>query len=202
MKKTTLFSGLLAVSLTSAALYAAPGMKADANGDKAVTKTEALAAADARFAKMDVNADGKLDAADKTAKVKQHFAEMDADKNGSINEAEFVAAHEARMAKREDRREMHMGQAGADGMERGGRGGHKGRHGGKHGGGMKMLAMADTNGDKAVTKAEFRTAAEARFAKADTNADGTISADERKAGRKGNWGQRPAMPAPAPAPAG
>ena len=43
---------------------------------------------------------------------------------------------------------------------------------------MKMLAMADTNGDKAVTKAEFRTAAEARFAKADTNSDGTISADE------------------------
>lgn len=199
MNKTTLFSGLLAISLTSAALYAAPGMKVDTNGDKAVTKTEALAAADARFAKMDANADGKLDAADKTAMVKKHFAEMDADKNGAINEAEFVAAHEARMAKREDRREMRIGQAGPDGMEHGGRGGHKGRHGGKHGGGMKMLAMADTNGDKAVTKAEFRTAAEARFAKADANSDDTISADEHKAGRKGNWGQRPAMPAPAPA---
>ena len=87
-------------------------------------------------------------------------------------------------------------------MERGGPGGHKGRHGGRHGGGMKMLALADANGDKAVKKAEFRTAAEARFAKADTNSDGTISADERKAGRKGNWGHRPPVSAPAPATAG
>jgi hypothetical protein len=202
MNKTKIFSGLLAVSLASAALYAAPVMKADANGDKAVTKTEALAAADAHFAKMDANADGKLDAADKVAMVKKHFAEMDADKNGSINEAEFVAAHAAREANRDERREMHMGQGGPDDMERGGPGGHKGRHGGKHSGAMKMMAMADTNGDKAVTKAEFRTAAEARFAKADTNGDGTISADERTAGRKGNWGQRPEMPAPTPADAG
>ena len=92
MNKTKIFSGLLAVSLTSAALYAAPGMKADANGDKAVTKTEAIAAADARFAKMDANNDGTLNEADKAAKVKKHFAEMDADKNGSINEAEFVCS--------------------------------------------------------------------------------------------------------------
>ena len=67
---------------------------------------------------------------------------------------------------------------------------------------MTAVHIAHTRRATAVTKAEFRTAAEARFAKADTNADGTISADERKAGRKGNWGQRPAMPAPAPAPAG
>ena len=61
-------------------------------------------------------------------------------------------------------------------------------------GGMKMLALADTNGDKAVTQAEFRKAAEARFAKADTDNDGTISAAERKSMRKDRWDRRPPPP--------
>jgi Ca2+-binding EF-hand superfamily protein len=195
MNKTKIFSGLLAASLTSAALYAAPALIADGT-----TKTEAMAKADAMFAKMDVNSDGTINQADRTAKMKAHFAEMDADKNGSINEAEFVAAHEARAEKRDERREMRgerKGPGGHDGHRMGGRG---------KGGGMKMLAMADANGDKSVTKAEFRTAAEARFAKTDTNKDGSISADERKAQRAekrgDNWGDRPDMPAPAPADAG
>ena len=192
MNKTKIIAGLIALSATSAALYAAPGMKADANGDKSVTKTEALAAADARFAKMDTNGDGTLNAADKTAMVKKHFAAMDADKNGAISEAEFIAAHEARAEKREDRREKRMG--------RGEHEGKMGRHGGRHGGSMKMVAMADTNGDKAVTQAEFRAAAEARFAKADANGDGTITAEERKA-QRGKWRDRHVAPA-APADAG
>lgn len=186
MNKIQILGGLFAVSLTSAALYAAPGMTADG-----VTKAEAMAKADERFAKMDVNNDGTLNQADRAAKMKERFAKLDADKNGAINEAEFVAAHEARMEKREDRREMRGERKG---------GGHKGhRMGGRGGmgGGMKMLALADANGDKSVTKAEFRTAAEARFAKADTNNDGTISAEERKAQRPGKWGNRPAAPADA-----
>ena len=189
MKKINIFAAVMAVSLTSAALYAAPAVNPDAN--RSVTRAGALAAADARFAKMDANSDGVLNEADKAARVKQQFAKLDADKNGAISEAEFVAAREGRMEKREDRREKRMGRGGPEGK--------MGRHGGRgHGGGMKMLAMADANGDKAVSKAEFRAAAEARFAKADANSDGTISADERKAGRKGKWGgQRPAAPADA-----
>ncbi len=192
MNKTKIFSALLAASLTSVALYAAPALTADGT-----TKTEAMAKADAMFTKMDVNNDGTLNQADKAAKLKEHFAEMDADKNGAINEAEFITAHEARAEKREDRREMRGDRKGPDD--------HDGHRMGGHGkGGMKMLAMADANGDKAVTKAEFRTAAEARFTKADTNNDGSISADERKAQRAdkrgGKWGDRPAA-APAPAPA-
>ncbi len=178
MNKTRILGGLLAVSLTSAALYAAPGMT-----DAAVTKADAMAKADKMFARMDANNDGALNQADRAAKMKQRFAKLDADSNGSVNEAEFVAAHEARMDKRADRREMRGERKG---------GGHKGHRMGGRGGGLKMLAMADTNGDKSVTKAEFQTAAEARFAKADTNNDGTISADERKAQRPGKWGNRPA----------
>lgn len=188
MNRTKIFTAVIAASLTSAALYAAPGAMRDADGNGAVTKAEALAAADARFAKMDANADGVLNEADKAAKVAKRFAAMDADKNGALSEAEFVAAHEARADKREDRREKRMSRGKAEGK--------MGRHGGRHGGGMKMMARADTNGDKAISQAEFRAAAEARFAKADANNDGTISADERKSSR-GKWRDRQATPADA-----
>jgi EF hand len=183
MPKTKIIAGLLAMAVTSAALYAAPGIKADTDGNKTVTKAEAVAAADARFAKMDANGDGVLNEADKAAKVKAHFAKMDTDKNGAISEAEFIAAHEMRAEMREDRREKHMEH-----------GGKMGRHGGHHGG-MKMLAVADTNGDKVVSQAEFRAVAEARFARADANSDGTISADERKA-QRGKWRNHGAANAP------
>ena len=188
MKKSILFGGVSAVLLASGALYAAPGagkMKIDADGNGTVSKSEAMAGADARFAKMDANNDGTLNQADRAAKVKERFATMDADKNGAVSEPEFVAAHEERMAKREDRREMRGERKGP---------GHKGhRMGGRSkGGGMRMLAKADTNGDKSVTQAEFRAAAEARFAKFDANNDGSISADERKAQRQGMRGNRPA----------
>ena len=188
MTKIKIFAGLLGMTAASATLYAAPGNKADANGDNIVTKAEAVAAADARFAKMDVNSDGVLNQADKAAKVKSHFANMDADKNGSISEAEFVAAHEARAEKREDRREKRMGRGGPDGA--------MGHRGGRHGR-MKMLGMADTNGDKAVSQSEFRAIAEARFAKVDANNDGTISAQERKAQRgkrRNNGADAPVTP--------
>lgn len=190
MDTTKILAGLIAVSLTSAALYAAPGMKADADGNKTVTRAEAMAAADARFAKMDANGDGTLNSADKVAKVKMHFAKMDTDKNGAITESEFVAAHEARAEMRKDRQAKRMGQGRPD---RGDAEHAKGRGGRHHGGGgMKMLAMADTNGDKAVTQAEFRTAAEARFAKADANGDGSITAAERKTMREDRRDRRPA----------
>ena len=192
MKKSYIFGGVSAMLLASAALYAAPGagkMKVDADGNGAVSKTEAVARTETMFAKMDVNNDGALNQADKTAKMKARFADMDTDKNGSINEAEFVAGHEARMAKREDRREMRgerMAHGGHDGqMHMGGRG---------KGGGMHMMKAADTNNDQTVTKAEFRAAADASFTKSDTNNDGSISADERKAEHKGMRDGRTPMP--------
>jgi hypothetical protein len=50
---------------------------------------------------------------------------------------------------------------------------------------MDKMARADSNGDKAISQSEFLAAAEARFAKADTNKDGSITPDERRAGRQG-----------------
>ena len=49
---------------------------------------------------------------------------------------------------------------------------------------MAMLRRADTNGDNAVSKAEYDAAVEARFAKVDTDGSGTITAAEREAARE------------------
>lgn len=213
MKKSHILGGISAMLLASATLYAAPGVgktKIDTDGNGSVSKAESLAASDAMFAKLDVNGDGKLDTADREAKLKEHFAKIDTDKNGSISQAEFIAMHKERLEKRAEWR----GKAGfgpdapppmADGSAPDGPPPPGMRHGGRHGkmgGGFDGMKMADANGDKTITKAEFRTAAEARFAKADTNKDGTISADERKARHgKGKRGQRPPAPPAAPAPA-
>lgn len=183
MDKSKIVGAIFAITLTSAALYAAPDVAPAADGSKIVTKADALAAADARFTKMDANADGRLNESDRTAMMMKHFAEMDSDKNGAVSEAEFIASFQARDAKRGDRhaKRMERGSSHDAHVAMG-----KGR-GGPHIGGMKMLAMADTDGDKSVTQSEFRKAAEVRFAKADSNNDGTISDSERKSMRKDRW---------------
>jgi EF hand len=196
MRKLLLIGAASALSLTAAA-FALPSGKAskmDTDGDGAVSKVEAMSAADARFAKMDANSDGTLNAADREAKIKAHFQEMDADKNGAISEAEFITAHKDRMEDRAGKRT----ERGADGYRGGHRGGGRGGglHSGRDGHAMGMIKGADVNNDFAVSKAEFRTAAEARFVKADTDNDGALSADEQKAGRMGKRGHRGDMPPP------
>jgi Ca2+-binding EF-hand superfamily protein len=186
MDNSKIVGAILAISLTSVALYAAPGVTTHADGDKIVTKADAISAADARFAKMDANGDGQLNETDRTAMMKKHFAEMDADKNGAISEAEFITASQARATMRGDRHAKRMERTGPhDGHVGMGKG-----NSAPKGGGMKMLALADTDGDKSVTQAEFRKAAEVRFAKADSNNDGTISDAERKSMRKDRWSRQ------------
>jgi Ca2+-binding EF-hand superfamily protein len=176
MKKISLFAGVIAISLTSAAAsFAAPDTKADQDGNRAMSKAEAVAAADARFAKMDANNDGQLNEADKVAKMRERFAAIDSDKNGAISESEFIVMHEARADRRGDRREKRIKH------------GKMGAHSDRHDGAMAMMAQTDSNGDKAISRAEFRAAAEARFAKADANKDGIVTVEERRAGRKANW---------------
>ena len=179
MKKLSIYAGLMAFSAMSAStLYAAPDGRADQDGNRVVTKAEAMAAADAHFAMMDANADGTLNDSDKTAMLAKRFAAIDTDKNGAISQAEFMAAHEMLGERRMSRREKRM--------EHRKMGKHHKREGGRDGR-MDIMARADSNGDKAISQPEFRAAAEARFAKADTNKDGRITPDERKAGRKGRW---------------
>ena len=177
MKKLSIYAGLMAFSAMSAsAIYAAPDGRADQDGNRIVTKAEAMAAADAYFAMLDANADGTLNEGDKGAMLAKRFATMDTDKNGAISQAEFIAAHEMHGKRRADRREKRM--------ERSTMGKRHARAGGRDGR-MDKMARADSNGDKAISQSEFRAAAEARFAKADTNKDGSITPEERRAGRQG-----------------
>lgn len=187
MKKLSIYAGLMALSIGSAAaLYAAPDGRADQDGNRVITKAEAMAAADAHFAMMDANGDGALNDSDKTAMLAKRFAAIDTDKNGSISQAEFMAANEMRDERLAERREKRM--------EHGKMGKRHAREGGR-GGPMDMMARADSNGDKAISQSEFRAAVEARFAKADANKDGSITPDERRAGRKGGWNEPIMAPA-------
>ena len=192
MKTFSIYAGLIALSVTSAAvLYAAPGERSGGEAQRAMTKAEAMKMGDARFAKMDANGDGMLNATDRTAMMSKRFAAIDTDKNGEISEAEFIAMHEARADRRGERRAKAMQRGTMDRPsmmgEPGMMGAHGGPRGGRDGGAMAMMKRADTNGDNTVSQAEFRAAVEARFAKADTNNDGTISAEERQANRKDRW---------------
>ncbi|KGB53879.1 Calcium-binding EF-hand protein [Sphingopyxis sp. LC81] len=193
-KKISLFT--LAAALVAVPVLAAPG----ADGNAVQTRADAQARATQMFAKMDANKDGKLDATDRAAqraeRQAKRFASLDADGNGSISKAEWDKHGADRAAKRAERGEKRAeaGEAGEGKRHHGMRGGH-GKRGGHHG---MMMGKADTDGDKAISQAEFQTAAMARFDAADANKDGQVTAEERQA-QRGAWrakrGAAPAAPA-------
>ncbi len=185
-------------------------MAADTDGNGELTLAEVRAHAAQRFARMDANGDGQIDAADRAARQAEHFAKADTDGNGELSPAEMKAAREARMAKRAERRAMRQAkrfdridadnsggvsqaeleaahEARAEHRAKRGSQGHEGR---MAMGAMRnpramharhMLGMADANGDKVVTRAEFDASVTAHFAKVDTDGSGAITAAERKA---------------------
>jgi EF-hand domain pair/EF hand len=175
----------------------------DANKDGVLNATDRAERKGDRFANMDTNKDGQLtkselDAAHaarngadwngragnrmanmteeqkaewqakRAERQANHFAMMDTDKNGALTETEFIAGHAAMK----------------DGHGR--RGKHKGQRGGM------MMERADTNGDKAISKSEFTTAAMGRFDRMDADKNGVISATERQA-MKGKRGAKRGM---------
>ena len=94
MNKLSVYAGLMILSVSSAGVLHAAPVKADADRNRIVTKAEAIAAADARFAKIYANGDG------------------------SISQSEFMAIHEAGAERRADRRKKRMKRIGA-GMREG-----------------------------------------------------------------------------------
>ena len=195
MKKKITFLAMGA-ALLAVPVLAAPG--GDADGKAAVTRAEVQAKAAATFAKLDVNKDGKIDATDRAAQRAERqakmFASLDADGNGSISKAEWDKHGADRAAKRGEKR-AEAGEAREGGKRHGMRGGHHGKRGGHHG---MMMGKADANGDKAISQAEFQTAALARFDAADANKDGQVTAEERKA-QRGAWRAKRGAPPAAPA---
>ncbi|SEH18718.1 EF hand [Sphingopyxis sp. YR583] len=192
MKKISLL--MLGSALIAVPVLAAPG-GADRNAVQ--TRAEVQTKTAEMFAKMDVNKDGKVDAADRAARHAEmqakRFASLDADGNGSISKAEWDQHGADRAAKRAERGEK---RAEAGDGKRGGMRGHHGKRGGHRG---MMMGKADTDGNKAISLAEFQTAALARFDAADANKDGQVTPEERQAQRSA-WrakrgGTAPAAPA-------
>jgi len=172
MKKLILF-GALGATLVGGGLAAAQTAR-----DADWTRAEAVARAEARFAKLDTNSDGKITSEERAVRkddrVEQRFARMDADKNGAITLAEMKAA--------QAQREQMRGERGQGG---GGRHGMRGGHGGRGG----MDAMVDADHDGTITKAEFEAPALARFDRLDTDKNGVVTKVERDAARDA-WKER------------
>ncbi|MBJ7438824.1 MAG: hypothetical protein JHD35_07340 [Sphingopyxis sp.] len=187
----------LAAALIAVPVIAAPGAKGDTDGNGTVSRAEVQTHTAQMFAKLDANKDGKIDPADRAAQHAERqakmFAAIDADGNGSISKAEWDKHGTDRAAKRAERgdKRADAGQAG-EGKRHGMRG--HGKRGGHHGMRGGIMAKADTNGDKAISQAEFQTAALARFDSADANKDGQVTAEERKA-QRGEWRAKRAAPA-------
>lgn len=189
------------------------GGNPDANQDGTLTRAEMTSAAETRFAKMDVNKDGKIDAADREARKAERFSKLDRDGNGEVSQAEMDAMKAERMAMREARKAERFAMMDTDksgglsademakgrGMGHGERGEHaegghhgkRGHHGGMRGGGKGrgMMGKAiDTDGNGSISKAEFMAVATKRFDAQDSNKDGKVTAEERKAFRDARRG--------------
>ena len=163
---------IFAGAALAAALTAGGVVYAQAQAGATSTRAEAQAKAEEHFTRMDANRDSKIDSADREAHHAAMFDKMDTDKNGQLSRAEFTAMHS-----------MHGAAAGGDhaiGEHRGGRHGMgmggRGRRGG-------MMQMADANKDGAISRQEFVAGALNRFDRSDTNKDGKVTAEERRASR-------------------
>jgi 5-hydroxyisourate hydrolase-like protein (transthyretin family) len=209
----------------SLAVFAVPAMAQMAGGPAGrftapTTRAEAEAKAKERFAERDTNHDGFITAdeihADIMARMGERkdasFDRIDTDHNGTISREEYsarpagpggpriVERHVERVTPdangnvvppKRDMRVMMM---------------HKG---GPDGGGMIM--MSDTDHDGRISQAEAVAGALKLFDETDTNHDGTVTMDERRAAMEawgakmgkmhGPMGDMPPPPAP-PSPAG
>ncbi len=142
------------------------------------TRAEVEARVKQRFAELDSNRDGVVTVEERTARVEskrkamkdRHFAVLDTNNDGAISRTEFDAGRPDRAGMRGEGRggkRMHGGGAGRRGIS-----GRKG---------AKGFARADANDDGKLTQAEMTATALARFDQVDTNKDGTLSAEERRA---------------------
>lgn len=157
MATALMVSALGALALTSGIALAA-GQPHDMGdhpmGD--MTRAQAMQMADARFDRMDSNRDGRLDRADREAMHAKMAGEMfdraDTNHDGMISRDEWNAGAAKLAEMRGHGRPMmrHMGM------------------------------MADADGDRAISRDEFRRRAMEHFDRVDANHDGTISAAERE----------------------
>ncbi len=188
------------LALAGLTAFAVPAASEMAGGDRMMhaaptTRAELESKIKQHFATLDANHDGfvtKDEAAAEKAKMAgdmrdRHFKEMDTNADGTISRPEFDAAH----AKMKPGGGDMAGTAEHDGAKV-----ERDVQETKDAKGNKikrvrmmmqegdMFARADKNGDGKVSLAEALAGPLARFDAADTNHDGTLSPEERKAARE------------------
>lgn len=184
MSKAFLVGGLAALTLAVAGGVAVaqsaqdrPGraMRADADGDSRISRSEFVSARVAPLTAADTDRSGSVTPEEMQAvaqarraqRADARFERLDADDDGTISRTEFSAAGEAR-------------------ADRGGR-----RAGGHRGPGRAMAQRgpgAQPRGPVVIADAQAR--AEQGFARLDADSDGYLTAEEGRAGRRAMHEQR------------
>ena len=173
-RKTVLIGGaaILAVTVPAVAQMARPERPALARADVEAQVRR-------HFAMLDTNKDGfvtasEIDSRRENARGKM-FDRLDTDKNGAISRSEFDAAHGNGAG--------HMGASHMGGEHEMGKGMGMGLGG-------PMLMMADADKDGRVSLNEAVAGALRMFDRADTDKNGIVTAQERRAAwqaMRANW---------------
>lgn len=146
-----------------------PMLQADTNRDGVVTRAEAQAGADTRFAAMDANKDGKITRDERRAN-RPRGPRPDTNGDGALTRAEAMAAAERRFTARDTNKD------GTITREERRAGKPHGRRMGRH-----MREGGPRGPMREMTQAQFRDAALSRFDRIDANHDGRVDANEREA---------------------
>jgi Ca2+-binding EF-hand superfamily protein len=178
MKKILFGAGAALFVMSGAALAQQPAREGERPAS--VTRDQAVAKAEERFAALDANRDGQVTAAEaqearqarRAQRQGQMFDRLDANRDGQISREEFGQ----RLAMRAERQ-------GARAMRRGGMRGLRGR-------GAERRAMRMFGEDGVISRDEFRQRALQRFERLDANRDGTVTLEERRAAREQMRGER------------
>lgn len=197
--KKFVFAGAAVAALLSTAAAAQDGQR----GGEPLTRDAVASRVEAAFARLDVNRDNILTQdevraqaearrsqrgerreqrqADRGDRRADQFARLDANRDGSISRSEFESRPALDRQQRSERREARGERRG---QRDGGGGGLFARLGGR------QFQAADANGDGRLTRQEARRGALMLFDRVDTDRDGTISQEERRAAREAFGGQR------------
>lgn len=133
--------------------------------------------------RADLDNDGQVTKAELTKHLDERFKAIDANNDGQIEMTEMQAVREMRQEKRAERRKARSGEN-ADKRS----GEHRGdKRGGNRG---AKRGQIDGNGDGIISREEFGVGALERFDRADANADGVVTQDERAATREARKGCR------------